>query len=637
MWANYTNLSSLDSDIGRLSLHSDDTVTLQSYSYLGLNTDVVMAEPQSDIELTYLTVDSGTSSSDDGYTSLDQFGRVDEQLWYNTSTSTAVYDVQYIRDDDGNVRFSIDTLHSSMGGLYEYDSLGQVTEYEQGDVVYLGPDYGISGSVVESETFTYDSLGNDLVNSTTTTGTVTIDSGFNYDNQITSISSGTLPTYDNNGNMLTDQNDLVYVVNAWNEIVTVKNSSGTTLETYTYDGLGDRMTNTVYTDDVGTTTNFFNSTEGQVIEEQANATGYYTQRYVWSPTYINSMVDRDTDTSGSGLTPTGSEFSRVWPIQDANYNTVALVVMSDGSATVVERYAYLPFGTVTYMNGSYTVESGSSCNWLNLFQGERQDSTTGNYMSLTRWDNPGTGTWMNEDPIGFDGGNVDLYGYESDNPINQADPSGLMIGAITCSSICGMTLPALPGDAPKQSNPPKPSDPNFVGPPAPPSLKDQILVQSTHIVDDIGQLPVAIIGIGGPKVEVPGREGKPELQGNGPCYYFAQRFCKWLQEQISYNPDFKGVKVWTHVINRKPGSGARSHIIVRVVIPQGNGKDPLVLLFDAGTGDLVGAGNMGGPDGQIDTTKKENRDNIPSPLPQGKPVPILPPKNPTPTLPQKNE
>ena len=96
------------------------------------------------------------------------------------------------------------------------------------------------------------------------------------------------------------------------------------------------------------------------------ATGYYTERYVWSPTYINSMVDRDTDTSGSGLTATGSEFSQAWSIQDANYNTVALVVMSDGSAAVVERYDYLPFGTVTYMNGSYSVKAapattGSTC------------------------------------------------------------------------------------------------------------------------------------------------------------------------------------------------------------------------------------------------------------------------------------
>ena len=144
-----------------------------------------MAEPLADLELTYLSTDDGTSTSDDPYTGLDQFGRVDEQLWYNTTTSTAVYDVQYIRDDDGNVQFEIDNVNSAQGAYLTYDSLGQVTGYEQGDVVYLGPDYGISGTPSVTESLTYDSLGNHLVDSTTTTGTVT--SGFNYDNQITSI------------------------------------------------------------------------------------------------------------------------------------------------------------------------------------------------------------------------------------------------------------------------------------------------------------------------------------------------------------------------------------------------------------------------------------------------------------------
>ena len=452
----YVYSSGLDNDISRLSYLSDDTGTLQSYSYLGLNTVVVMDEPLADLELTYLSTDDGTSTSDDQYTGLDQFGRVDEQLWYNTSTSTAVYDVQYIRDDDGNVLFAIDTLHSSMGGLYEYDNLGQVTEYEQGNVVYLGPDYGISGSVVESETFTYDSLGNDLINSTTTTGTVTITSGFNYDNQITSISSGTLPVYDNNGNMLTDQNDLVYVVNAWNEVVTVKNSGGTTLETYSYDGLGGRMVNTVGS----TTTNFFNSNEGQVLEEQANATGYYTQRYVWSPVYINSMIDRDVDTSGTGLTATGSSFTRMWALQDANFNTVAIVAMSDDTATVVERYAYLPFGNVTVMSGSYVVESSSSYNWVYMFQGMRQDSTTGNNMSLTRWENPGTGTWMSEDPLGLAGGDDVINGFANNNPINEVDPLGLLADPPTMDPMGLQEVPVAPPPREVGPSTPQPQQPS---------------------------------------------------------------------------------------------------------------------------------------------------------------------------------
>ncbi len=38
---------------------------------------------------------------------------------------------------------------------------------------------------------------------------------------------------------------------------------------------------------------------------------------------------------------------------------------------------------------------------------------------------PNLGRWMQNDPIGFDGGDVNLYGYEGENPINLLDPSGL--------------------------------------------------------------------------------------------------------------------------------------------------------------------------------------------------------------------
>ena len=414
----YNYNSGLDSDISRLSSLSDFTGTLQSYQYLGVNTIVVMAEPQADLELTYLSTDDSTGDAGDECTGLDRFGRVIEQNWYNTSTDTSVYDDQYILDDDGNVIFKVDTIDSSMGEYFTYDGLNQVTGYERGDVVYLGPDYGVSGTPSVTESFTYDSLGNDLVDSTTTTGTITITSAFNYVNQITSISSGTLPTYDSNGNMTMDQNDLSYTYNAWNEVVTVKNSSSTTLETYSYDGFGDRITNTIGS----TTTDLYNSTAGQVLEEAVS--GDYTQRYVWSPIYVNSMVLRDTDTSGEGLTATGSGYSRLWPVADANYNTVAIVAMSDDVATVVERYAYEPFGTVTVMSGSYVAESGSGYNWVCLFQGGREDTITGDTNFGARDLNSGLGTWTSEDPMGFAAGDDSLYGFENQDPINQTDPVG---------------------------------------------------------------------------------------------------------------------------------------------------------------------------------------------------------------------
>lgn len=39
--------------------------------------------------------------------------------------------------------------------------------------------------------------------------------------------------------------------------------------------------------------------------------------------------------------------------------------------------------------------------------------------------NPTLGRWMTEDPIDYEGGNVNLYGYVNNNPTNLVDPSGL--------------------------------------------------------------------------------------------------------------------------------------------------------------------------------------------------------------------
>ena len=168
------------------------------------------------------------------------------------------------------------------------------------------------------------------VGETTTTETA------NAQNQITDISAGTTPSYDANGNMIVDQNGLHYIYDAWNQFVAVKNAADTeTLETYSYNGLHQRVTNTVG----DTTTNFYYSNQDQVLEEYSG--GHYTTRYVWSPVYVNAMIDRDTDTSGTGLTPTGDSYTRLWPLYDANYNVVALI---NNSGTVVERDAYDPFG-----------------------------------------------------------------------------------------------------------------------------------------------------------------------------------------------------------------------------------------------------------------------------------------------------
>ncbi len=42
-----------------------------------------------------------------------------------------------------------------------------------------------------------------------------------------------------------------------------------------------------------------------------------------------------------------------------------------------------------------------------------------------RYYDPAVGRFISEDPLGFDGGDVNLYGYASNSPMMMIDPLGL--------------------------------------------------------------------------------------------------------------------------------------------------------------------------------------------------------------------
>jgi RHS repeat-associated protein len=404
--SNYS--SGLNNAISRLSSISDTGGTLESYDYLGLGTVVRRAHPLPGVDLTYIKQGAEpTGDAGDQYTGLDRFGRVVDQRWLKTSTGTAVDRFQYGYDENSNRLFRDNLTNLASGELYGYDTLDQVASFQRGTL--NGTRTGLTGAATRSQSWDYDALGN--WDGVTTNGTTQARTA-NAQNEITSIGGATTPTYDANGNMTGDETGRQFVYDAWNRLVTVKDSGGTTLETFGYDGLSRRVTRTAG----GTTTDLYYSADWQVLEEKVGANT--AARYVWSPVYVDALVLRDRDTDANGTLD-----ERLWVAQDANFNVTALI---DGIGNVVERYAYDPFGVQTMYDASYAVRGGgSSYAWVYGFQGLRYDATSGLNEARFRWYSPTLGRWVSLDPIRFAAGDMNLYGFVENRPTNLVDPMGL--------------------------------------------------------------------------------------------------------------------------------------------------------------------------------------------------------------------
>jgi RHS repeat-associated protein len=101
-------------------------------------------------------------------------------------------------------------------------------------------------------------------------------------------------------------------------------------------------------------------------------------------------------------------------LPDALGSTIAL---GDNTGTLQTQYTYEPFG-VTTQTGAVSTNSYK-------YTG-REDDGTGLYYYRARYYQPRMQRFIAEDPIGFLGGDVKLYGYVYENPVSLRDPYGLI-------------------------------------------------------------------------------------------------------------------------------------------------------------------------------------------------------------------
>jgi RHS repeat-associated protein len=420
---NYNYNAGLDNSISRLSSLSDSGGTLEGYLYLGLGTVVQRAHPQPGVNLTYIQQTGDQNANTDGgdqYTGLDRFGRLIDQFWLNTGTSTANDRFLYGYDRDSNRLYRNNLVNTSFGELYHasgagngYDNLNQLQAFSRGvlSASQQGGPLDTIANPSHSQSWAVDAAGN--FSSVTTDGTAQ-NNAFNKQNEQTQAGAANL-TFDANGNTTTDDNGHTLLYDAWNRLVTVKSGS-TVLESYKYDGLGRRIVEAPGSN----TRDLYYSSQWQVLEERLNGVSTATVQYVWSPVYVHALVLRDRSTQNNGTLD-----ERVWVQQDANWNVTAV---ANGSGAVVERYADDPYGKVMVLTPSWTPLGASAFAWIYLHQGGRYDTSSGLYYFRGRDYSPTLERWVQVDPLKFATGDSDLYRVERDRPTSMLDPMGLFVG-----------------------------------------------------------------------------------------------------------------------------------------------------------------------------------------------------------------
>jgi RHS repeat-associated protein len=93
--------------------------------------------------------------------------------------------------------------------------------------------------------------------------------------------------------------------------------------------------------------------------------------------------------------------------------------LTDSAGNVTDTYSYNAFGEELSSSGS-----ASNPHRFGGQVGYYRDKIERVYVQARHYA-PDLGRWMSPDPLGFDGGDWNLYRYVSNDPVGQIDPSGM--------------------------------------------------------------------------------------------------------------------------------------------------------------------------------------------------------------------
>ena len=246
---------------------------------------------------------------------------------------------------------------------------------------------------------------------------------------------GTVSTKTRKGNGTEPDYQTKYFWDYHNRLVGVQHFAGngaggvsttkTLDEQYFYDAFDHRIGMNVV-EDAATTFTYFGYQGDQLLLAR-NTAGAVTDRFLPGP--LGRAIAQDAAMAEviDGVTvPAGPR----WLLAD-HEGSVRTVMSATGA--VLGRVNYDSFGKVT--SATTPAAAGS----LFGYAGSVYDVATGLSFMNARYYDPASGRFLSEDPLGFAAGDMNVYRYVGNNPVNLVDPTGLEAGPAQKIGVTGNT------------------------------------------------------------------------------------------------------------------------------------------------------------------------------------------------------
>lgn len=317
----------------------------------------------------------------------------------------------------GNIASIVEEGEITRTRLYSYDAIERLT------------DVTVPERPFETEVYELDAEGNRLsshlsdMNTTDAANRLTSDDNYTY-------------IYDLNGNLTgklakagTGLSNWSYDYDALDQLVEVS-QDGDVVESYRYDAFGRRsLISTVEGAGLTTDIGIINQGTDRVLDiANDNVTGATLSKRYTHGAIVDAPLQLESFDAG-GI------FEKSYTYHPDHLGSIRY--LTDSSGVIVNSYDYDSYGRPQF--GITEIEQPFQ------YTGREWDAATGLYYYRARAYDADTGRFLQEDPIFFSGGDLNIYRYVGSNPINFSDPSGLSSAAIERTAVSGIGIGLVTG------------------------------------------------------------------------------------------------------------------------------------------------------------------------------------------------